>query len=417
MARTRYGRNIKSTPTKAETTAQSKTSPILFNKKPRRQSIAASRRSGTYATCDSGVLTFHDVPRDFLEDLAEKQQRNARKDRFNTGEFTRSDLENDTSTDNSPPRTTSARGRGGRGRGRGRGRGSRGGRGRGGAASASVSREPGTISPLRERKARNAAPTFPLTEVDEDSANQESAADDAKELLRTTEDSDVEDAAENDDDGGDDKMDDVQFESTTPHGSPPTGLGQKVAEAMLKPPPKNIGRGSTSHTPQVTTAPTPVLQMIDPEDDLLSDSDLPGPWVDDYEPPENEAECEDHADFLLQHRFKPMTDVDTLLASLTKFAPAQRSTETLYQLAENTQKILEVWQDEYLVLDAKVRSEVCILIVPADSTDGSACTSAQEAGHWRPHPRQSSRVRGDEGSRPLRLCLRRKKGPRRPESV
>jgi hypothetical protein len=50
-----------------------------------------------------------------------------------------------------------------------------------------------------------------------------------------------------------------------------------------------------------------------------------------------------------------------IIAALTKYPASQRSTETLYLLAANTQKILKAWQDEYLVLDAKVRGEFSCL--------------------------------------------------------
>ncbi|KAJ4300041.1 hypothetical protein N0V90_005290 [Kalmusia sp. IMI 367209] len=48
-----------------------------------------------------------------------------------------------------------------------------------------------------------------------------------------------------------------------------------------------------------------------------------------------------------------MVDVQDVIASLTKFPFAQRSTESLYAMAENTQRILKAWQDEYLFLDAR----------------------------------------------------------------
>jgi hypothetical protein len=91
-----------------------------------------------------------------------------------------------------------------------------------------------------------------------------------------------------------------------------------------------------------------------PEDDVLSESDLPEPWIEDAPVP-IEAECEDRADYLLQTRFKPMIDVQVVIANLTKYAASQRSTESLYALAKNTQNILKEWQDQYLMLDSRVR--------------------------------------------------------------
>jgi hypothetical protein len=160
-----------------------------------------------------------------------------------------------------------------------------------------------------------------------------------------------------------------QPESVTPATPPPISspeITEKVAHGTL------VGRAtaliaqeSASQTPvngTSTRAASPVPPLIDPEDDILSDSDLPEPFLEDFVPPATEAECDDRADFLLKTRFKPMTDVQDIIASLTKYAPSQRSTENLYLLAQNTQKILKAWQDEYLELDAKVCIRViCIL--------------------------------------------------------
>lgn len=49
-----------------------------------------------------------------------------------------------------------------------------------------------------------------------------------------------------------------------------------------------------------------------------------------------------------------MADVQAAIAALTKFPAAQRSTENLYALTQNAQQILKAWQDEYLMLDARV---------------------------------------------------------------
>lgn len=258
--------------------------------------------------------------------------------------------------------------RGGRGRG-GRGRGSRGGRGRGSSAR--------MTSPLRTRPARNAAPMFSLTEEDdEDPSNQNSPIPDAKEspdsedeASSVDDESVLGDEVKNEDDDG---MEDVQpgrssSTSTTPPGSPPAELVKAYNDPMEKIPvpivvPRiSLTKDSASDTPKAESS-TPVESaappMLDPEDDILTDADLPDPWVENAPPP-NADECDDRADFLLKTRFKPMTDVGTIIASLTKFPFSQRSTETLYALAENTQFILKAWQDEYLKLDARV----CVSLV------------------------------------------------------
>lgn len=293
------------------------------------------------------------------------------------------------------PQSTSrggrGRGRGGRGsRGGGRARGSRGrgrgGRGRGGAAR--------TTSPLRTRPSRNAAPMFPLTEEDDDQpSNQTTPNLSAKPPLHLYRrnhsfgalDDDYEEAIADDDrDAAFELLEHMDIDSVTPGGSPPPGLHESILNGTYapapapEPDPKPVSRsasnlkiprisfqaGSASQTPRdsaSTPAESAVPKLLDPEDDLLSDSDLPEPWIEDAPSP-MEMDCEDRADYLLQKRFKPMPDVHALITALTKFPTSQRSTDSLYALAENTQRILRAWQDEYLVLDAKV-SEICPILI------------------------------------------------------
>ena len=151
----------------------------------------------------------------------------------------------------------------------------------------------------------------------------------------------------------------------TPPGSPPAALVQAYRDpdskipipphvAKLSLPEKSASRTRTPKDGASTPVPSaPKLPSLTPDEDALSESDLPGPWIDGAPDP-IEAECEDRADYLLQKRYKPMVDVQSVVASLTKYAFAQRSTESLYALAENTQRILRAWQDEYLLLDARV---------------------------------------------------------------
>jgi hypothetical protein len=275
-------------------------------------------------------------------------------------------------------------GRGGRGRGgRGRGRG-RGGRPRGGAARA--------VSPVRARISRNVAPMNPLTEEeDDDSANQGSRTYRAKpssgsndEPMGEAVDSDDENdnaIADDESDDEDEEIQIVQKASATPGSSPPAGLqdsvlggtyvpaaasqpdhgpsnktsrSSKASKALSVPKVQLLSKSATQTPRNATPAEFAVPALLNPEDDVLSDSDLPEPWIEGAPVP-LEADCEDRADFLLQKRFKPMVDVQEVIASLTKFAVSQRSTESLYALAENTQNILKHWQDQYLMLDARVR--------------------------------------------------------------
>lgn len=275
-------------------------------------------------------------------------------------------------------------GRGGRGRGsRGRGRG-RGGRPRGGAVRAA--------SPLRARTSRNVAHMNALTEEeDDDLANQGSRTYSAKPISGSN-DEPMGEAVDSDEDNDnaitDDESDDedeeitvVQKASATPGSSPPPGLqgstlggtyvpsaapqpdpgpsnktsrSSKASKALAVPKIQLLSKSATQTPRNATPAELAVPALLSPEDDVLSDSDLPEPWIEGVPVP-LEADCEDRADYLLQKRFKPMVDVQEVIATLTKFAVSQRSTESLYALAENTQNILKQWQDQYLLLDARVR--------------------------------------------------------------
>ncbi|KAF1968024.1 hypothetical protein BU23DRAFT_515364 [Bimuria novae-zelandiae CBS 107.79] len=343
-----------------------------------------------YGLWEAPIFHVFGIPREFLDGL--KEQKPSKKRRFSERSelpalntlFTHSDtMSEDDESDESDepdeppspqPAPTRGRGRGGRGsrggRGRGRGRGSRG--GRGGKASA----VPRTTSPLRTRPSRNAAPAFPLVEEEEDEAsNQDSAADDAKHSLDsegetmnglTDDELDAIQAKQNKlgNSGEGKEAADSVVPSKTPPGSPPSALVHAYNDLNAKiPVPTALPKISLSEKPVPRTRtpkegtstpvpPAPKLPSISPEEDAISESDLLGPWVEDAPSPV-EAECEDRADYLLQKRFKPMVDVQDVIASLTKYAFAQRSTESLYALAENTEKILKAWQDEYLVLDAR----------------------------------------------------------------
>ncbi|KAF1846185.1 uncharacterized protein K460DRAFT_339177 [Cucurbitaria berberidis CBS 394.84] len=277
--------------------------------------------------------------------------------------------------------------RGGRGRGRGRGGRGRGGRGRGRGGRPRGGGAVRTTSPVRARPSRNAAPMFPLTEEDDDQPSNQTM--NAKPLRRIhgsepspdSDSSEVEDEQEIDDGDTDDgePMEGVQNQSTTPGGSPPpkfhasiiggtytphhtsaTTLGldseRKTTTINKIPVPRiSLPTGSATQTPRdgtSTPATSAVSRLLDPDDDVLSDSDLPEAWIE-HAPLPTEAECEDRADYLLQKRFKPMTDVQAIVAALTKFPASQRSTANLYALTQNAQSILKAWQDEYLMLDAR----------------------------------------------------------------
>ena len=210
-----------------------------------------------------------------------------------------------------------------------------------------------TTSPVRTRPLRTAAPLFPLTEEDDDQPSNQTTPDDAKPQLRYSSaepSSDPEHSEEEHDEAIEDdeseasfnSMDDVQTYSTTPHGSPPPRLLESILDGTYIPAPalKPVAKSSTisasqlpvpkiflptaspSHTPRdsaSTPAASAVPKLLDPEDDVLSESDLPEPWIEDAPSPA-EAECEDRADYLLQKRFKPMADAQTAIATLTKIS-------------------------------------------------------------------------------------------------
>jgi hypothetical protein len=171
-----------------------------------------------------------------------------------------------------------------------------------------------------------------------------------------------------------DRIDVIQKPSRTPQGSAPPGQDSfeddmqtsvLAHESRSEPTSRKSGKlavpkialpESASQTPREsasTPAESAVPNLLDPDEDVLSESDLPDPFIEDAPSP-IEAECEDRADYLLQKRFKPMADVQAAIAALTKFPAAQRSTENLYALTQNAQQILKAWQDEYLMLDARV---------------------------------------------------------------
>ncbi|KAE8833520.1 hypothetical protein PTNB73_05093 [Pyrenophora teres f. teres] len=244
--------------------------------------------------------------------------------------------------------------RGGRGRG-GRGRGSRGGRGRGGIAK--------STSYAPSRTARSAGSVYPLTEDGHGQpSNQSTPNHGAKPPSRgfsgTDSDDDNEEAIEDDSADEFEHMPMPKYRGAQ-HGSRLSesinGASEPSRSNKTSVPKIALLPESASQTPREsasTPAESAVPKLLAPEEDVLSESDLPDPFIEDAPSP-TEAECEDRADYLLQKRFKPLSDVQAAIAALTKFPAGQRSTANLYTLAENAQHILKAWQDEYLTLDAR----------------------------------------------------------------
>ncbi|USP76331.1 hypothetical protein yc1106_03605 [Curvularia clavata] len=292
-------------------------------------------------------------------------------------EETASESEDDMPVASQP--TPRGRGRGGRGSRGGRGRGGRG-RGRGGRGRGGFAK---TTSSASSRAARNGSAIFPFTEGDDTLSNQSTPISNAKPRTRLVgsaseygSDDDNEEAIEDDESEPDyDTMDVAQKSQDTPQGSQPPDMDDsnhaashtsvQAGDSKFESASKTSNRlgvpkiallpQSASQTPGEsvsTPAESAVPKLLDPDEDVLSDSDLPDPFIYDAPSP-IEAECEDRADYLLQKRFKPMIDVQAAIAALTKFPASQRSTENLYALTENAQHILRAWQDEYLMLDAR----------------------------------------------------------------
>jgi hypothetical protein len=237
---------------------------------------------------------------------------------------------------------------------------------------------------------------FPLTEEDDGPSNQTTPNGDGLATPQPNEDYEMTDASEPINGPGLDVDVDSELEkesignahlesmtpagsppsTTTPQGSPPKGLLNSILDGTYTPslvadnnpksssktttkakvPKISLTTNSASQTPQ-ESASTPAgsltLKPLDPEDDVLTEEDLPGPWTPDVVS-QPLGDCEDLADYLLQRKFEAMSDANKIIAAFNKFPVAQRSTESLYALAENAQYILKTWQDEYLDLDARV---------------------------------------------------------------
>jgi hypothetical protein len=335
------------------------------------------------------------------------------------------------------------RGRGGRGARGGRGRGGSRGRGRGGRGRGGITK---AVSSAQSRTARNAASMFPLPEEDDDHpSNQSTPNGNAKPPTTTrlwsiisqlpSSGDENENAIQDDDSENEfERIDVVQQAEQTPQGSPPPDIQDSIGEAPApKPIPEPTRKtskklavpkiallpDSASQTPRdyaSTPAEYAVPKLLDPEEDVLSDSDLPDPFLEDAPSP-IQADCEDRADYLLQKRFKPMADIQAAIAALTKFPAAHRSTENLYALTQNAQHILQAWQDEYLMLDARVSVTFASLFYSLTVPDRTSHASSQEGLQWWTHSLGPGDIRGHEGSRAVWLHVRPEEATRLPGSL
>lgn len=107
--------------------------------------------------------------------------------------------------------------------------------------------------------------------------------------------------------------------------------------------------GAQSASRQPSREPSPELELLNADEDIISDDDLPSPFTDELFDDPNLPD--DAAQALYNKLYQPMTQPDVFIKPLTKFLPGQRSTDNLYVLAANTAAALRAWQDEYLELE------------------------------------------------------------------
>ncbi|KAK5712834.1 hypothetical protein LTR15_011827 [Elasticomyces elasticus] len=93
--------------------------------------------------------------------------------------------------------------------------------------------------------------------------------------------------------------------------------------------------------------PKPKPRMLEPEEDVLEDDDLPSIFGEEWPALTG---TEDAIDKQTRKVFKPL-NTNEILASLAKFDPAARSTGNLLEIAANAQRALLALQEEYLALD------------------------------------------------------------------
>lgn len=105
---------------------------------------------------------------------------------------------------------------------------------------------------------------------------------------------------------------------------------------------------SNSHS----KAPTPRPPLLPPEEDQVTEEDLPTLFKEDWSSPEEDEL--DEPDKIIRRTFDPLVGADPFVKALTKHDPAVRSLDSLKQIAGNAQAALKALQDEYLQLDVVV---------------------------------------------------------------
>ncbi|KAF2216668.1 hypothetical protein CERZMDRAFT_92743 [Cercospora zeae-maydis SCOH1-5] len=137
------------------------------------------------------------------------------------------------------------------------------------------------------------------------------------------------------------------------------GTGKGKANAHMRRPgrvSRNVSRyglQSKASSNSESKAPTPKPPPLAPEDDRLTEDDLPSLYKDEWSDID-EQDPDDEAAHIMRARFRPIVGAEPFIAALTKYDPAVRSLDSLKALAANAQMALMSLQDEYLELDKVV---------------------------------------------------------------
>lgn len=109
-----------------------------------------------------------------------------------------------------------------------------------------------------------------------------------------------------------------------------------------------LGDAGSSHSHSKAAMKTPKEEprpaLLPPEDDVLTEEDLPGLYKEDW----SEDEIDDEASHIMRATFRPIVGPEPFVAALAKHAPAARSLPTLLALTSNAQWAMEQLQKEFL---------------------------------------------------------------------
>ena len=110
---------------------------------------------------------------------------------------------------------------------------------------------------------------------------------------------------------------------------------------------------SNSHS----QAPTPRPRMLEPNEDILAEEDLPSLYRGDdrdWSPANSSGSVDEQADALLsniRNVYRPINQPEKFVKGLTKHDPTVRPLSNLKRLADNAQVALNAIQQEYLLLE------------------------------------------------------------------